>query len=203
MNILVINSSPRQRDSSAYNLAKMLIKNISQAIEVQVVEEDVTQIQQVDLEYAATITGAVSGGDESRGSLALSNQFVFQVEQADLVIIVSPIHNFSLPSGLKSWVDHVVRAGKTFTITSQGKQGLLNNKPVYILTSSGGRFSSEHAQQPDFFTPYMKDILAVIGLTDVHFFQIENTQAGKEFIHDSINNIGDELVLHVSEKFQD
>ena len=123
MNILVINSSPRQRDSSAYNIAKMLIKNISQAIEVQVVEEDVTQIQQVDLEYAATITGAVSGGDESRGSLALSNQFVSQVEQADLVIIVSPIHNFSLPSGLKSWVDHDVRAGKTLTITLQGKQG--------------------------------------------------------------------------------
>ncbi|EJE8516503.1 FMN-dependent NADH-azoreductase [Vibrio alginolyticus] len=175
MNILLVNSSPRQRRSSTYNLAQAIIQQISSETSVNVTEEDVTILPQVDEDYAVAVCSPELMRSEAKGSLAQSNRLIADLEQADMVIIASPIHNFSLPSGLKSWVDHVVRAGKTFHITPTGKNGIFKKKPVYVLVSSGGSFSGDKAYQPDFFTPYLHEVLKVVGLDNVTFFTLEGT----------------------------
>jgi FMN-dependent NADH-azoreductase len=76
----------------------------------------------------------------------------------------------------------VVRARRTFNVTAQGKVGALRDRPVFIAIASGGRFSGEHARQPDFLTPYLKLILGTIGLHDVSFFSVEGTGAGPEAV---------------------
>ncbi|EHR5764744.1 NAD(P)H-dependent oxidoreductase [Vibrio sp. Vb2110] len=175
MRILLVNGSPKQRESSTYDLANIIINYVAQEAENDIVEQNVMDLPHVDSDYSEALCTPELMRCESKGSLALSNKLIADLVWSDLVIITSPIHNFSLPSGLKCWIDHVVRAGKTFYISPTGKHALLENKPVYILTSSGGRFSGENSYQPDYFIPYIKDVLGVIGLENLHFFSLEGT----------------------------
>ncbi|MFZ6042848.1 FMN-dependent NADH-azoreductase [Vibrio natriegens] len=199
MQILLINSSPRQKESSTYFLAQAIIKFVSKTTSVSVTEEDVTTLPQVDLEFSKSVTETGHNYDESVGSLALSNQLISDLIDADLIIVTSPIHNFSLPSGLKSWVDHVVRAGKTFSINPAGKKGLLKDKPVYVLAASGGMILGENAYQSDFFTPYMKTILSTIGIDDVNFFIIEATASTNDTVEKNIDEICKKVLVNVEE----
>jgi len=199
MQILLINSSPRQKESSTYFLAQAIIKFVSKTTSVSVTEEDVTTLPQVDLEFSKSVTETGHNYDESVGSLALSNQLISDLIDADLIIVTSPIHNFSLPSGLKSWVDHVVRAGKTFSINPAGKKGLLKDKPVYVLAASGGMILGENAYQSDFFTPYMKTILSTIGIDDVNFFIIEATASTNDTVEKKIDEICKKVLVNVEE----
>ncbi|MCG6230128.1 FMN-dependent NADH-azoreductase [Vibrio furnissii] len=199
MKILLINSSPRQQTSSTYALAQSLLLRVSTLTPVSVTEENVTRLAQVDSEYSISVASIEQQHDESTGSLAVSNRLIDDLIAADLVIVASPMHNFSLPAGLKSWVDHVVRAQKTFAITPTGKLGLLDDKPVYVLISSGGTFSGNNAYQPDFFTPYMKEILSTIGINSVSFFAIESTVSSHEVIENNIEFIRQKLLSHLEE----
>ncbi|MBV1840530.1 FMN-dependent NADH-azoreductase [Photobacterium ganghwense] len=201
MKILLINSSSRQQASSTYFLAQALLKRVSMLTPVSVTEENVTVLPQVDSEYSISVASTEQDYDESKGSLALSNRLIDDLIEADLVIVTSPMHNFSLPSGLKSWVDHVVRAQKTFAITPTGKRGLLDDKPVYVLISSGGKFSGNDAYQPDFFTPYMKEVLSTIGINSVSFFAIESTVSSHDVIENNIKLIRQKLLAHLEENF--
>ncbi|MBY8314728.1 NAD(P)H-dependent oxidoreductase [Vibrio fluvialis] len=199
MKILLINSSPRQQTSSTYVLAQSLLQRVSTLTPVSVTEENVTRLAQVDSEYSISVASIEQQHDESTGSLAVSNRLIDDLIEADLVIVASPMHNFSLPAGLKSWVDHVVRAQKTFAITPTGKLGLLDDKPVYVLISSGGTFSGNDAYQPDFFTPYMKEILSTIGINSVSFFAIESTVSSHEVIENNIEFIRQKILSHLEE----
>lgn len=199
MKILLINSSPRKQTSSTYALAQALLQRVSTLTPVSVTEENVTRLAQVDSEYSFSVASIEQQHDESTGSLAVSNRLIDDLIAADLVIVASPMHNFSLPAGLKSWVDHVVRAQKTFAITPTGKMGLLDDKPVYVLISSGGTFSGNNAYQPDFFTPYMKEILSTIGINSVSFFAIESTVSSHEVIENNIEFIRQKLLSHLEE----
>ncbi|CAK2638109.1 FMN-dependent NADH:quinone oxidoreductase 4 [Vibrio crassostreae] len=175
VNILLINSSPRLEQSSTYLLAQTIIQQVSNKADVSVIKTDLSKLPHLDAEYAMAVCSPDLKPDESTGSLFVSNKLITELEQADVVIITSPMHNFSLPSSLKSWVDHVVRSGRTFYIDATGKHGLITNKPVYVLISSGGVFSGDKAYQPDYFTPFMREVLSTIGLNNVHFFTIEGT----------------------------
>ena len=90
------------------------------------------------------------------------------------------MHNYTVPSVLKSWLDHVVRIGITFNSTPEGKVGTLPDRPVYIAVSSGGWRTGEHARQPDFLEPYLRAILGTIGLKQLHFFSLQATSRGPE-----------------------
>jgi FMN-dependent NADH-azoreductase len=92
------------------------------------------------------------------------------------------VNNFTVPSTLKAWIDHVVRVRWTFNVTPQGKVGTLRDRPVFIAWASGGRFSGEGARQPDFFTPYLKAVLGIIGLHDLTFFCVQGTVFGAEAV---------------------
>lgn len=88
-----------------------------------------------------------------------------------MVIIATPVHNFGLPAVLKNWIDHVVRNDVTFKSTETGKVGLLADRPVICAVTSGGAMFREPPIQPDFFRPYLRAVLEVIGIKDLHFVE--------------------------------
>lgn len=136
------------------------------------------EIAHIDEDYAISLA---SPADVSQaGSMALSDQLILELESADIVVIGTPMHNFTVPAALKGWIDHVVRARRTLAVTPEGKFGLLSDRPVFVAIASGGRFSGPRARQPDFLTPYLRTVLGVIGLHDVTFFAVEGTAMGPE-----------------------
>ncbi len=54
---------------------------------------------------------------------AVSEALVTQFLAADVIVIGAPLYNFNIPSQLKSWIDRVAQAGRTFTYTANGPKG--------------------------------------------------------------------------------
>jgi FMN-dependent NADH-azoreductase len=85
------------------------------------------------------------------------------------------MYNLTVPSALKAWIDHILRAGRTFRSTPAGKVGMIPDRPVFIGVASGGVFTGERANQPDFLTPYLSVVLGSIGLKTVQFLPVQAT----------------------------
>ncbi|WP_158749118.1 FMN-dependent NADH-azoreductase [Acidobacterium sp. S8] len=107
---------------------------------------------------------------EQKAALALSDQFIADLESADEYVIGVAMHNFSIPSVLKLWIDQVVRSGRTFVYAESGPQGLLHGKKATILAASGGVYDAgTPASGMNFIDPYLKAVLGFVGVTDVKF----------------------------------
>ena len=89
---------------------------------------------------------------------------VAEVQAADVIVIGAPMYNFSVPSTLKAWVDLIARVGVTFQYTENGPVGLLSGKKAYLVVATGGVPVNSPA---DFATPYLKQVLAFVGISDV------------------------------------
>ncbi|HAB01433.1 MAG TPA: FMN-dependent NADH-azoreductase, partial [Pseudomonas sp.] len=68
----------------------------------------------------------------------LSAETLEEFLAADAVVIGAPMYNFSVPTQLKSWIDRVAVAGKTFRYTEAGPQGLCGDKKVVLVSTAGG-----------------------------------------------------------------
>lgn len=187
MKILHISASPRKEASNAWWLSQQIVGHLagrSGAAAVTVRDLYADPIAHVDSEYADALGSPVYAGDESTagGALALSEQLIRELEASEAVVIGTPMHNYTVPSTLKAWIDHVVRVRRTFAITPDGKAGLLRDRPVYVGIVSGGRFSGPGARQADFLTPYLKVALATIGLHDLRFYSMEGLAMGADMV---------------------
>ena len=110
---------------------------------------------------------------------ALSECYIGELEAADVVVIGTPVNNFTLPSTLKAWVDHIVRIRRTFASTAAGKVGLLRDRPVIVASAHGGYVSTPPVQ-PDFMTAYLETVFATIGIPSVAFVRLEGMARGPE-----------------------
>jgi len=129
--------------------------------------------------YEAILTPTVDGSDPR---FALSEELIGELEAADFVVIGTPMNNFSVPSTLKSWIDHIVRIRRTFRSTPEGKIGLLRDRPVIVVSVHGGYCGEAPPGQPDFLTPYLRTIFATIGIGQVDFLPLEGLARGPEAV---------------------
>ena|ERR1700733_812636 len=107
---------------------------------------------------------------EQTALLAPSEELIAELENADEYVLGVAMHNFSIPSSLKLWIDQVVRSGRTFTYGANGPQGLLQGKKATVLIASGGVYESGTPMGAlNFVEPYLKTILGFIGVTEVKF----------------------------------
>ena len=111
---------------------------------------------------------------------ALSDELIAELRAADTIVIGAPMYNFSIPTTLRSWFDHVLRAGETFSYSEAGPKGLLSGKKVIVVEARGGLYSEGPAQATDFQEPYLRQLLGFIGLTDVTFIRAEKIGYGPE-----------------------
>jgi len=112
--------------------------------------------------------------DEDRETIRLSNELTAQLLNADIIVIGAPLINFTIPSSLKAWIDHVTRRGVTFGYDANGYPvGMVTGKKVYVAMSSGGIYSEGPAQANDFVAPYLKAFLGFLGMTDLTVFRAE------------------------------
>lgn len=110
---------------------------------------------------------------------AISERLVSQFLAADVVVVGAPMYNFSIPSQLKAWIDRLAQAGRTFTYTEKGPQGLAGGKTVIVASSRGGVYSSNPALAGlDHQESYLKTIFGFFGITDVRFVRAEGVAMG-------------------------
>jgi len=175
--ILHIVSSPRNNDSNSTLLGNDIIKKLQKRYPDSVV----TVNNVVENDYSHLTMNHVAGyfmpaetlEEQHLQAVLPSDEAIKQLEEADFIVISTPIYNFSIPSALKAWIDHVIRAGKTFSYQTGHPEGLLLNKKVYLAIASGGVFSHGPNKGADFAEPYLRFVLGFVGITDVTTFRVE------------------------------
>ena len=115
-----------------------------------------------------------------RDLLSLSDTLIDELLAADVIVLGIPMHNFSVPASFKAWIDQIARAGKTFSYTSQGPKGLIpSHKKVVAVLSRGGIYAPDSPQGAmDFQVSYLRQVLALVGLTDVTFVHADRQAMG-------------------------
>ena len=107
---------------------------------------------------------------EQRTLLAQSDSLITELEAADEYVFGVPMHNFSIPSILKLWLDQVARVNKTFSYATGTPVGLLTGKKATIIASSGGRYDAGTAMASfNFVEPYLRTVFGFLGVRDTTF----------------------------------
>jgi len=126
------------------------------------------------------IRAGAADSEEARETLALSQALIGELEAADLIVIGAPMYNFGMPSTLKAWFDHVLRAGITFRYGANGPEGLLVGKKAIVLEARAGLYSEGPSAAMDHQEPHLRTLLGFMGITDVTFVRAEKLAFGPE-----------------------
>ena len=179
--VLIIESSARQQGSVSRQLTQAFISQWDRAHpEDEVVVRDVAEhvLPHLDASLLEAWTKPEAEHDVAeREALQRSNLLTDELLAADVLVLAAPMYNFTIPSTLKAWLDHVLRAGVTFKYTATGPQGLLEGKRAIVLTSRGGVHAGGASDHQE---PYLRQALAFIGIHDVTFVHAEGLNMGGE-----------------------
>lgn len=114
-------------------------------------------------------------------SIEESQQLIDELLTVDVLIIGAPMYNFSFPSTLKSWIDNIAIAGRTFCYTAQGRpQGLVHGKRVFMIASRGGVYSTGLDAAHNFQDTYLQAVFALLGMIDFTVIEVERQKMGVE-----------------------
>ena len=114
---------------------------------------------------------------EQQAVVDFSDALIDELRAADSIVIGLPMYNLGIPSTLKSYFDHIARAGVTFRYTANGPEGLVTGKKVYVFATRGGRYAGTPL---DSQTDYVKNFLGFIGISDVEFVYAEGLNMGDD-----------------------
>src|SRR5215467_7393815 len=142
--LLQINSSPLQSSIST-ELTGEFVKTWKAShpdgtvVTRNVAESSLKPIDQSWIGAAYTPEEALTA--EQKALLAHSDALIAELKEADEIVIGAGMHNFSIPSTLKLWIDLIARRGKTFSYGANGQEGLLKGKKTTVLIASGGVYT--------------------------------------------------------------
>jgi FMN-dependent NADH-azoreductase len=171
-NILYLKSSLQAEASHSKKLGDAIIEKIqlkypgSTVDELDLVSSDIPHLKPETLHAMFT-------PEPDQAAIQLSDTLVKQLFAADIIVIGAPLINFTIPSALKAWIDHITRAGITFGYGENGPIGKVTGKKVYIAMSSGGVYSEGPGKANDFVAPYLEAFLGFLGMTDLTVFRVE------------------------------
>ncbi len=175
--ILHLISSPRGEASASMQLGTAIVERLqeqhpgSTVTEVDLLKANIPHLNSSHLRSFFTPAEHLTADD--REMIIHSDKAIDQLMQADLIVIGAPMYNFSIHSSLKAWIDHVARAGKTFSYSEQGPEGLVINKKVYLAAAAGGVYSDGPYKPYDFVVPYLQSVLGFLGMTDLTVYRAE------------------------------
>jgi len=176
-NILHIISSIQGKESHSIKLGKAIIEKIqnkypgSNVDELNLVDVEIPHLSPEVLRTFFIPEDLLN--EEEKKAIEFSNKAVKQLLAADIIVIGAPLYNFTIPSSLKAWIDHITRAGITFGYGENGPVGKVTGKKVYLAMSSGGVYSEGPGKANDFVVPYLKAFLGGLGMTDLTAFRAE------------------------------
>ncbi len=166
MKIYQIDSSARKDGSTSRALAKKLLDRIKKP-EDEIIYRDLND----EMVFVSGLTESGMKIDEKNQNehhkkmFELSDKLVKELKESDIIIISTPIYNYGPPATLKAWSDLAARVGETFRFREDGRrEGLLSNKQVYLVITSGG---TKINSKEDFLTPWLVYMLNFFGIKKV------------------------------------
>jgi FMN-dependent NADH-azoreductase len=210
--VLVINSSARAGRSQSRKLAEVFAehwKSIHTGATISYRElgnEDVPHINENWI--AAAFKPETTRSETEKDVLKTSDAYISELLDADVIVLASPMYNWSIPSVLKAYIDQIVRVNKTFKFNPANAQhpytGLLEGKTLFLLLSRGepGYEEGDYNAHLNFQSTYLKTVFNIMGISKIHVVAINGLSYGPEKLkkpieasHQDIRNLVERELL--------
>ncbi len=182
MKVLQLDSSILGEASVSRQLTQSVVERLRESEpDVQVVHRDLGRVPLAHLtpEILATRgTAAELLNDLQNREVRLDEELIAELKSADVLVIGAPLYNFTIPTGLKAWIDRIAVAGKTFLYTEKGPEGLVTGKKAVIVATSGGTYADSPVDQ--MHVGYVKQVLNFIGIIDIEVVRAHGLAIGAE-----------------------
>ena len=195
MTVLKIDSSAREKGSNSrivsdYLVQQLVLQEGQQVIERDLVKHPLPPMSPQDL------MGVHGSQDDERPSLqrhlAISNELIAELQQADTLVLGVAMYNFSVPAYLKQWIDYICRAGVSFRYTENGPEGLAGVKRAFIVTASGG---TPIGSDMDFASRYVENICRFLGVAEVFHIDASGSKGSADAVIDAARLQIDALLI--------
>lgn len=167
LKLLRLDASANPGDSSSRELGDAVVDRLRSTSRVELLRRDLNrEAAFIDASWiGANFTADTDRSANQSERLRHSDELIAELQWADRVLLTTPMYNFGVPATLKAWIDLVCRAGVTFRYGDNGPEGLLADRPVDIVITSGGVPLESPA---DFVTGYLRQVFSFIGIDDVN-----------------------------------
>jgi FMN-dependent NADH-azoreductase len=194
--VLVIDSAATGHQSVSHKLTDGLVAELqARHPGAEIVRRDIGA-EPIPHLTAATVSAIRTGEADTLAAaeaLALSDRLIEELREADLIVIGAPMYNFGIPSTLKAWFDHVLRARVTFRYTDSGPEGLMTGRRAIVVESRAGLYSEGPMAAMDSQEPHLRTLLGFMGITDVTFVRAEKLAFGPEAAEASLADASEQL----------
>jgi len=176
MRILRIDASARIEGSRSREIADLIENRLLQlhpnteVVVRDIIKNPIPHITDEEIEAFETTQPLTN---EQKQLVQLSDELIDELLAAEILVLSVPMYNFSVPSALKAYIDHIVVAGKTFAFEQQGPIGLIKGKKCYLATALGSLYTGSDFEPMNFLTGYLRGLLGFLGIDDVEVFQLE------------------------------
>jgi len=182
--LLHIDSSVLGPHSVSRQLSAAIVDRLRQTtpdIEIAYRDLSATPLSHLSGAHLAAAQGATNPNADVAQEMAAGQAVLDEFLAAETVVLGAPMYNFTLPSQLKSWIDRIVVAGKTFKYDAQGPKGLAGDKRVIVAISRGGFYGpGTPAAALEHLESYLRGVFGFIGVTRLEFIFADGIQAGPE-----------------------
>jgi len=195
--LLVINASARANQSHSRGLTAAFVKHWTKAnpgAQVMFRELGIANVPHMSGEWISAAFKPVADRTEhDLSELAISDEYVSELHQADVIVIGSPMYNWSIPSPLKAYIDQIMRIHETWQPNKADSQnpytGLLKGKTLVLLLSRGssGYEAGEYNHHMNFQSTYLKMIFNIMGITDIHVISINGASTQSQKLQEDID----------------
>ncbi|MDB5129592.1 NAD(P)H-dependent oxidoreductase [Mucilaginibacter sp.] len=214
--VLVINSSARVLRSYSRKLTEVFIdhwKSIHTDSIIRFRELGNTDVPHVNENWIdAAFKPAAARSEVEIEALKTSDTYIAELREADIIVLGSPMYNWSIPSSLKAYIDQILRVNETWKFNPTNMQnpyiGLLENKTLFLLLSRGaqGYEKGEYNEHMNFQSNYLKTVFNIIGISNIHVIAVngqsydpEEFKRSVDTSHQDVRNLV-ELELNYNEK---
>jgi len=199
-NLLVLDTSPR-KDAVSRSLTEGFITAWGDKFpDASIVHRDIgaSPPQHIDDELIDALRRNPDHlSDRQTAAIAASDAMIAELASADVIVVGAPMHNFTISGALRTWIDHIARPGKTFGYDPEtGPHGLLDDKPVYVISTRGGQYGDGAPENPnpaDFQSGYLRHIFGFIGLKNVNIIAANGMDMGGDHRANGIKQAKDKI----------
>jgi len=205
--VLIINASVREERSHSRKLTQNFVENWKKKYPKDIFtyrEVGLNNIPHIDESWiASAFVKPDDRTEQNQRGVSFSNQLVKELKGNDVYVIGSPMYNWSIPSGLKAYIDQIMRINETWKFRSGFPDGdyvgLLENKKMFILSSRGdtGYGENEKNEHMNFQSTYLKFVFGMMGIKDITIISLDNEEFGgeifeksKQKVYNKINSLG-------------
>lgn len=197
--VLIINASVRNEKSHSRRLTQLFVENWKNKYPKDMFSYREVGLKEIPPINEKWISSAFIKPDErtneNQRGVQFSDELVKEFKTHNVYVLGTPMYNWSIPSGLKSYIDQLMRINETWKFRSGQPDGdyvgLLENKKMFILSSRGdtGYGKNEKNEHMNYQTTYLKFVFGIMGIDDISIFSLDNEEFGGEIFEKSNRDI--------------